>query len=542
MSNDTGDRWRRRRRAITVIGIGVATVAALATPAFAHPSFPNAGPGFANPTGGVGAGTQGPPYAPGSRPTLNLRESAHVDPNTLVNGAPNNVVDVKLLLPTTWTNPACGAASTDVSNAPGTPVAGWTCVIDNTPAGQVVHWTGSQLAAGAPVTSRARFFSFQATMPSPATQTSFGAFGGPPGVYLVETYAGGEIVDFKCPNDPRTLRSNGDTATGLVRTVAGTSSPVSPPEGPPPTVRASEGKIVFHSARDGNNEIYLMHADGSGQTRLTNHTASDTDPALSPDGTKIIFVSNRDGNNEIYSMNADGTGVTRLTNHALSDSAPAYSGHGSKIVFLRQLTASGDLSNNEIFVMNADGTGATNLTNHPQPDSAPSVSSDGRIAFIRLENGNRNVWTMHGDGSGQTRVDNHLASDGAPAWGPGGRIAFHSDRDGNQEIYTINPNGTGLVRVTNHLAADVAPTYSPDGSKIAFSTERSGNREIGITHANGSSGVLNVSNNAVSDDLANWGVHPGCGLGASIPSLFNVINCGVGHDFLLRLQDHLRRR
>ena len=45
------------------------------------------------------------------------------------------------------------------------------------------------------------------------------------------------------------------------------------------------GKISFDSTRDGNTEIYVMEADGSGQTRLTNELAIDRDAAFSPDGT-----------------------------------------------------------------------------------------------------------------------------------------------------------------------------------------------------------------------------------------------------------------
>ena len=122
----------------------------------------------------------------------------------------------------------------------------------------------------------------------------------------------------------------------------------------------ANGKIAFVSSRDGNSEIYVMNADGSGQTKLTNNTASDSRPAFapgwtedrlrvqprrqqrdlrderrrlgsdqadqqrglrlfpawSPDGSKIAFESGRDGNLEIYVMNADGSGQTRLTNNA----------------------------------------------------------------------------------------------------------------------------------------------------------------------------------------------------------------------------------
>jgi TolB protein len=59
-----------------------------------------------------------------------------------------------------------------------------------------------------------------------------------------------------------------------------------------------------------------MNADGSGQRMLTRNTARDSDPhelAWSPLGDKIAFVSRRDGNLEIYVMNADGSGQPRLT-------------------------------------------------------------------------------------------------------------------------------------------------------------------------------------------------------------------------------------
>jgi len=37
--------------------------------------------------------------------------------------------------------------------------------------------------------------------------------------------------------------------------------------------------IAFHSNRDGMGEIYVMEADGSNQTNLTNSTANDDEPS-----------------------------------------------------------------------------------------------------------------------------------------------------------------------------------------------------------------------------------------------------------------------
>ncbi|HKP72506.1 MAG TPA: hypothetical protein VJT82_06180, partial [Pyrinomonadaceae bacterium] len=47
-----------------------------------------------------------------------------------------------------------------------------------------------------------------------------------------------------------------------------------------------DNKITYTAEHDGNQEIYVMNPDGTSQTRLTNNTASDSDPAWSPDGTQ----------------------------------------------------------------------------------------------------------------------------------------------------------------------------------------------------------------------------------------------------------------
>jgi WD40 repeat protein len=92
-------------------------------------------------------------------------------------------------------------------------------------------------------------------------------------------------------------------------------------------------KIAFHSDRDGNREIYVMDADGSNQTRLTNAAGDDAWASWSPDGTKIVFQSNRDGNFEIYMMNSNGSNKLNLTNHPADDQFPSWSPDGSKIAF-----------------------------------------------------------------------------------------------------------------------------------------------------------------------------------------------------------------
>ena len=90
-------------------------------------------------------------------------------------------------------------------------------------------------------------------------------------------------------------------------------------------------------------------------------------PRWSPDGMRIAFLSNRDGNSEIYVMNADGSDVTNLTNSPGNELYPVWSPDGSRIAL--EVESAG--TTYEIFVMSADGSSKTNLTNNPDHDWAP---------------------------------------------------------------------------------------------------------------------------------------------------------------------------
>ena len=55
------------------------------------------------------------------------------------------------------------------------------------------------------------------------------------------------------------------------------------------------------------------------------HPAEDCLPAWSPDGSHILFLSDRDGNSEVYVMDADGSGQADLTNDPAEDGDPRWS-------------------------------------------------------------------------------------------------------------------------------------------------------------------------------------------------------------------------
>jgi TolB protein len=116
-------------------------------------------------------------------------------------------------------------------------------------------------------------------------------------------------------------------------------------------------EIAFGSTRDGNEEIYVMNADGTGVRRLTAEPGADANPAWSPTGHRIAFESNRDGNPEIYLMNGDGSGLKRLTSFAGQDTKPSWSPNGNHIAFHRRIA--GHL---ELFTMDVDADGMSEPT------------------------------------------------------------------------------------------------------------------------------------------------------------------------------------
>ena len=74
----------------------------------------------------------------------------------------------------------------------------------------------------------------------------------------------------------------------------------------------------------------MIHADGTGLRVLLSHAGNVGRPAWSPDGSRIAFRV--DG--LIYVMNADGSGVTELTEvRSVSDNPTAWMPDGKHIVF-----------------------------------------------------------------------------------------------------------------------------------------------------------------------------------------------------------------
>ncbi len=153
--------------------------------------------------------------------------------------------------------------------------------------------------------------------------------------------------------------------------------------------------------------------DGSAILRLT--TAHGEYPAWSPDGRQLAFASFRDGNYEIYVMNADGSGQRNVSKSPAYDMSPSWSPDGHLIAYDTQRDHQppaqvGVGPEFEIHVVQAAGSGDRAITDDAFEDRFPSWLADGRLLWSR----EGTLWVANADGTGAQSVGSGTFPDAWP--------------------------------------------------------------------------------------------------------------------------------
>ena len=232
---------------------------------------------------------------------------------------------------------------------------------------------------------------------------------------------------------------------------------------PADPVTVGNGLIVFNGMVGGEPQLFTVAPDGSEERQLTSQ-GRNLFPAWSRDGSKILFTSSRTGTEELWIMDADGSNQTRLAVGTVGSSfVPDWSHDGTRVAYA---SVQDGVGHPEVWVMNVDGTEQHRLTFTPtNPDGPtwslhPTWSPDGeRIYYASTASGSTQIWGMFANGLGQEQKTRGLGPGfpdaNVPEFSRDGALVFWAGMEqqfGEVWVWPMAPGGEGWVRVqTGHI-------------------------------------------------------------------------------------------
>ena len=250
-------------------------------------------------------------------------------------------------------------------------------------------------------------------------------------------------------------------------------------------------KIVYTK----NGSLWTANVDSSASKLLVQ---SDSDyllqAAWSPDGSQIAYVRDYwdgiNGQSQLWIVNADGSGKTKLSRGDVQERWPAWSPDGTRIVF-EHLSGSGRDANGHfidadryLVTVGPDGRNRKVLNRGGWTEEAPAWSPDGQLlAFTSVGS----VQLSDVDGSNHHAIIGGGYWNGGLSFSPDGhRIAFVRGDRTRSAIHIANIDGTDERVIFDRDVQAVAPRWSPDGQRLLFHTiDNENRRRIYVAGASG---------------------------------------------------------
>lgn len=233
--------------------------------------------------------------------------------------------------------------------------------------------------------------------------------------------------------------------------------------------------LVYERVVGGNQDLYLIPADGGIERRLTDDPALDGLPRWTADGRRILFTSERTGKPQIWELTLDGGKQRRVRENEFVEYQVDESADGTRLAFLSNTKGA-----EHLWVWTYASGEPRTIVEHGNSSilGNPDWSPDGKqIVFSSNWRLGHHIYVADA-ASGQTRRLSPLTGGGCePRFSPDGRKVLYVSRRhlGETSRLVEHDLATGGEKVlVAWPALNYDPAYSPDGAEVAFASNITG--------------------------------------------------------------------